>query len=343
MTLAAPALVFTLTLAVAYGLKRALFAALRGWSQRSSSRLPDTLRDALNGTVMIWALILAIHLAAQSSELPARATHWIGIALMILWIFSLTLMLTRLAGNMIRIYGTAAPGAITVTSLTQNLAQLGIVILGIMVLLNQLGIPITPILTALGVGGLAVALALQDTLSNLFAGFYIAVAAQVRVGDYIKLNTGEEGYVTDITWRSTMIRALSNNLIIVPNNKLAQAVVTNFHLPEKRMASSVRVNVAYTADFNRVESVLAEVAQTAAREVPGMLAEPAPNVRFDPGFTDAGLGFSVNYQVAEFVDQFQVQHELRTRIYRRFRQEKIPFQPASQTVLVSQPEPREDK
>ena len=76
-----------------------------------------------------------------------------------------------------------------------------------MIILNQLHVSIAPILTALGVGGLAVALALQDTLSNLFAGFYVAVAGQVRLGDYIvKLDTGEEGYVTDISWRTTTIR-----------------------------------------------------------------------------------------------------------------------------------------
>ena len=76
-------------------------------------------------------------------------------------------------------------------------------ILGGLILLNHFKVSITPILTALGVGGLAVALALQDTLSNLFGGFYVAVAGQVRLGDYIKLNTGEEGYVTDIGWRCT--------------------------------------------------------------------------------------------------------------------------------------------
>ncbi len=100
-----------------------------------------------------------------------------------------------------------------------------------MILLNLLGVSITPILTALGVGGIAVALALQDTLANLFAGFYVSLAGQLRVGDYIKLDSGGEGYITDITWRSTTIRALQNNLIIVPNAKLAQAIVANYHLP----------------------------------------------------------------------------------------------------------------
>src|SRR5262249_36133336 len=184
-----------------------------------------------------------LHLATQSSELPPRWMTRLAQLLLVLWIVSLAIMLSRLLGNIIRYYGSDIPGAMPVTTLTQNLAQIGVVILAFMVLLNLLGIPIAPILTALGVGGLAVALALQDTLSNLFAGFYVAIARQVRLNDYIKLNTGEEGYVSDITWRSTTIRTLGYNMIIIPNSKLAQAVVTNYYLPEKKMSIQVLVSV----------------------------------------------------------------------------------------------------
>ena len=154
----------------------------------------------------------------------------------------------RIARDLIRLYGSQVAGALPVATLTQNLAQIAVVILGALVLLEHFKFSITPMLTALGVGGLAVALAMQDTLSNLFGGFYVAVAGQVRLGDYIKLNTGEEGYVTDIGWRSTTIRSLGNSLIIVPNAKLAQAIVTNYDLPEKRMSATVEVRVSYDCD-----------------------------------------------------------------------------------------------
>jgi small-conductance mechanosensitive channel len=208
--------------------------------------------------------------------------------------------------------------------------------------MSALGFRITPILTALGVGGLAVALALQDTLSNLFSGFYVAVARQVRLGDYIKLNTGEEGYVTDIGWRSTTIRALANNMILVPNAKLAQAVVTNYHLPEKRMGIDIPVVVSHGSDLDRVEAILLEVAQQSAQEVPGMVAEPAPNVMFDPGFTDSGLGFKVGVQVAEFVAQFGVRNELRKRIYRRLKAEGVQIARPTRVVEMHETPARGD-
>jgi small-conductance mechanosensitive channel len=247
--------------------------------------------------------------------------------LLILWIVSLTAVAAKVAGSLVKLYGGGVASALPVTTLTQSLASLGVATVGILILLDTLHISVTPILTALGVGGLAVALALQDTLSNLFAGFYVSLAGQVRLGDYVKLDSGEEGYVTDISWRSTTLRALPNNLIVVPNAKLAQAIVTNYHLPEKRMSLLLPVSVSYDSDPELIERILIEEAFSGAKEIPGLLAEPAPFVRFIPGFGGSSLDFTLICQVAEFVDQYLAQHELRKRIFKRFRREgiEIPF------------------
>lgn len=325
--LAVPLGILLLTLSVAWVVKRLLFRVLDRWAARTSSTLDNLVVAALRAPFMLWALILAVHLATQVSDLPERVTRLTSQGLLILWIVSLTLVAARMAADVAKHYGTRAQGALPVTTLTQNLARLGVVSFGVIILLNQLGISITPILTALGVGGLAVALALQDTLANLFAGFYVSLAGQIRVNDYIKLASGEEGYVTDISWRSTSIRALPNNLIIVPNATLAQAIVTNYHLPEKRMSLLIPIGVGYNSDPDQVERILIEEVVQGAKEIPGLLAEPAPFVRFIPGFGDSSLNFTLICQVAEFVDQYLAQHELRKRIFRRFRREgiEIPF------------------
>src|SRR5581483_1111858 len=140
-------------------------------------------------------------MAIRFSEVPGRIADRIEVWLAILWITSLTLMVSRLAGNFVRFYGGRFASDFPVTSLTKNLAQIFVITLGALSILHSLNISVTPLLTALGVGGLAVALALQDTLSNLFGGFYITVAGQIRLGDYIRLNTGEEGFIADISWR----------------------------------------------------------------------------------------------------------------------------------------------
>ncbi len=187
----------------------------------------------------------------------------------------------------------------------------------------------------LGVGGLAVALALQDTLGNLFGGFYITIAGQVRLGDYIRLNgTGEEGYVADISWRSTTIRTLMNSMVIVPNSKLSQAIVTNFMLPEKSMGISIGVGVSYDADPDRVEQALMEIGQAATKEIDGMLPNGEVSVRLIPGFGDSALQFQLNVKISEFSRQYVVQHELRKRILKRLREEKIEMPYPTQTLLL---------
>ena len=322
-----PLAVLLTVVVIGWFAKRILFRFLEAWSARSKGRFDDVLVQALRGPFMLWVMILGLHIAVQTSELPARFTVLVGRVLLILWIVSLTVAAAKLAGAMVRLYGHNTSSALPVTTLTQSLASLAVATVGTLILLDTLHISVTPILTALGVGGLAVALALQDTLSNLFAGFYVSLAGQVRVGDYVKLDSGEEGYVTDINWRSTSMRALPNNLIVVPNSKLAQAIVTNYHLPEKRMSLLVPIGVSYDSDPELVERILIEEALSGAREIKGLLAEPAPFVRFIPGFGDSSLNFTLICQVAEFVDQYLAQHELRKRIFKRFRQEgiEIPF------------------
>jgi small-conductance mechanosensitive channel len=329
-----PLLVFLITFGAAFLVRRLFLGGLESWSRRAQTRTVAAVREALRGPTHIWCLILAIHFAIQSSDLPARFTERAPEVLQVLFITSLTLMCMRIAGETVRNFGGQIPGALPVTTLSQNLAQLAVLIIGILIGLRIIGIEITPILTALGVGGLAVALALQDTLANLFAGFYISVARQIRPGDYIKLQTGEEGYVTDISWRATALRSLSNNMVIVPNAKLAQSNITNFHLPEKRMGTSVVVNVAYDSDIAQVERVLLDVATRGLAEIPGMAPEPPPSVTLDPGFAEYSLGFTLGFQIAEFSAQYGVRNELRKRILRRFREEGIEIPVPARALYI---------
>lgn len=326
--------IFGATFLACWLIRRLVLRALKAWTSRTGSRTGDVLFEALHGPTLIWALILSVHLAFQGSDLPVKYTHQVANVLLVLWVGSLTLMSMRIAGDLVRYQGSRIPGAMPVTTLTQNLAQISVVILGLLIILAHFNVSIAPILTALGVGGLAVALALQDTLSNLFGGFYVAVAGQVRLGDYIKLNTGEEGYVTDIGWRSTTLRIPANNMIIVPNAKLAQAIVTNYYLPEKRMATNFPVTVNYDCDPDVVERVLQEVLVQSAGEIPGMLADPTPSVAFEPGFVDAGMAFTANFHVTEFASQGPVRNELRRRVLRRFRAEGIAIPYPTRTLYL---------
>jgi len=193
-------------------------------------------------------------------------------------------------------------------------------------MMNQLGVSIAPILTALGVGGLAVALALQDTLGNLFAGIHIILSRQVHVGDYIKLDTGAEGTVADINWRNTTIRAQANNLVVIPNSKLASAIVTNFQMPEPEQSLVIPVGVAYGSDLAKVEQVTIEVARDVQRSVEGAIPEFEPFIRYHT-LGESAVQLSTILRIRSFDAQFIVKHEFIRRLHDRYRAEgiEIPF------------------
>jgi small-conductance mechanosensitive channel len=321
-----PLAVFVLLSGAALLIRRLGFVVLERWTRRRGDGIGSILLTTLRVPSVMWALALGLYGALEASDLPPRLVTLFGLTLRALIILSVTLVAVNLTTALISLYGARRAFLMPVTGLTQAFARAMVLILGGLVLLGSLGIAITPLLTALGVGGLAVALALQDTLKNLFAGMHILADRPIRVGDYVRLESGEQGSVQDIGWRSTRLRMLRNNLIVIPNAKLAESIVVNYSLPEARTYLRVRVGASYGSDPAQVETALLDVASDAAREVPGVLADPAPFVRFI-GFGESALDFGLFCHVAEITDELLVRHELRKRIVRRFREEgiDIPF------------------
>jgi small-conductance mechanosensitive channel len=133
--------------------------------------------------------------------------------------------------------------------------------IAIIMIFGTFGVEIGPFLAGLGIAGLAVALALQDTLSNVFSGIYMATDKPIRIGDYIELDSGVKGFIEDISWRTTRIKNLNSNMVFIPNSKLAQAIITNYNLPEEEISFSVPVSIAFRNDLNKVEKITLNVAK----------------------------------------------------------------------------------
>ncbi len=303
------------------------FRFFKKWAERTDTKLDDIVIRALKVPSFYLCIAIGLYIGMSVSELPQRYIFYFNKLLHVLVVFSITIATANFSGDVFRNYLSKFELPLPTTGLVYGILKGTIIIIGILIILSILGISITPLITALGVGGLAVALALQDTLANLFAGIHILAEKSIRVGDFIKLETGEEGYVEDITWRTTRIRMLPNNLVIIPNSKLAQSIVTNYYLPEKRMAVLIPISVSYSSDPELVERILIEEVKKAVGEVPGLLGSPEPLVRLIPGFGESSINFTLICHVREFVDQYLVQHELRKRIFKRFKEEgiEIPF------------------
>ena len=212
-------------------------------------------------------------------------------------------------------------------SILRNTVITAALVVGALLILDQVGVSVAPLLATLGVGALALALALQPTLGNIFAGIQLVAAGQFQVGDFVRVNdAGVEGYVTDIGWRTTTLRTLLDNYVIIPNSTLADSVLTNLHTPDPRIRLTIGVGVHYDSDLEEAEriarEVIREVQDTAEGAVPGF----AGDVRWN-AFGDSAITFDAVLQAAKPMDRFPVSNAFIKTLHRRYEEAgiEIPY------------------
>ena len=210
---------------------------------------------------------------------------------------------------------------------------------GALVAIDSIGISISPILAGLGIGGLAVALAVQPTLSNFFAGTYVVTEGELKEGDFIELEGGPSGYVEEVGWRSTKIRSRFNNLVIIPNSRMAESIVTNYFSPTPAMNVIVTGGVAYESNLVDVEKYALEEARTVIEESEKAIKGTEPSFGFS-NFGDSNVDFYVFLQAIDRAGTFGLRSELIKRIHDRFNREGIEINyPVRKLIL---PEPAND-
>jgi small-conductance mechanosensitive channel len=293
----------------------------------------DDIIMAFLRTVVPWCAALGCAWGAVLC-LPLKAGYRFDTdhALLALIVVVVAIGSGKVAGDVVQAGALSHAGTSGSATIFVSITKVVVWTIGALVLLDSLGIAITPLLTALGVGGLAVALALQDTLSNLFAGVHILASRKVQPGDFIALDNGMEGYIVDTNWRNTIIRQLPNNILVVPNATVASSIVTNFHLPERELSVTVPVGVSYDSDLEHVEQVTLEVGQEVMEEVAGGVAGHEPLIRYTT-FGGSSVNFNVILRAAEVTTRAMVTHEFIKRLHRRFQKEGIDFQSPTEAVV----------
>lgn len=314
--------------------EKIILLRLKTVSKKSPWKGDSLVIRALSGKTWIWCGLLGLYGIMRTVPMDAELSLFFHKVLAISMIGTLVFIASNIAGGLIRLYTQQIETHLPSVSIFATLSKIFIIVIGILIILQYLGISITPILTALGVGGLAVALALQDTLSNLFAGLNIILSKQIRPGDYIKLDMGEEGYVADITWRNTTIRQQPNTMVVIPNNKLSAAIITNYYQPNKQMSVKLPLSVGYDSDLDKVEAVTIQTVQSVLKEIKGGIQTVNPLVRFQQ-FGDSGIHLSIIFDVAEITDQHLIKHELIKRLLIRYRDEGIQIPYPMRRVLLT--------
>jgi len=317
------------------------------------SRLADVTRwrgdnllvRSLRGIPLFWGAAVGTYLATLAVSDAPQLVDVLNDGGRVALVWSLVIICARLVGGSMTTYAERAASLLPATSILPGLARLAVYVVGVLIVLRQIGVAIAPVLGALGVGGLAVALALQNTLSNIFAGLYLIASRTIRPGHYVRLDSGEEGYITDISWRSATVRTIEDNAVVVPNEKLASSIVTDFYLPQETMQVRVSVGVDYDSDPEHVEDVTLDVAREVMREMtetetavapgrydrPGSSAPaatdlPEPKLFFHT-FGEFSLNLIVFLRVDEFFDQYRLRHLFMKRLIARYEEEdiRIPF------------------
>lgn len=220
------------------------------------------------------------------------------------------------------------------SSIMKNFISIIFWILGLLFILNSVGISITPLLTALGVGGIAVALAVQAPLANLFAGMQILMSKQIRPGDYIKLTNGEEGTIQDISWRTTILQTRGEMTVIIPNSTVASSILVNNSWPRQACYITIPLQVSYDSDLAKVEAIAVEAAREVSMAISANpeLADQAV-ARFSR-FNDFGIGLNISLKAGDYMETSLLTDALIKKIHQRFKEEHIVIPMPTQQIIM---------
>lgn len=321
--------IFAISLVVAFIVWFTFNKVLTRITARTGTTLDDLIVKAIGGPLFIFVLVFGPYTALTATTYLDEYQGQLDRGVLSAEIIIVSYAIKRIIAALLTWYGKEIAHKTTtnwderVLPTIKRFADLAIVSVAALLLLQAQGLNISPLLAGLGIGGLAVALAIQPTLSNLFAGTYTVTESRIGSGDYIEIDGGPSGWVEEVGWRTTKIRDFFNNLIIIPNSKLADSIVTNVQGPDPAVMSRVECGVSYESDLEQVAEVTIEETTKVLKENPEAAdLEYTPIVRFRE-FGDSNINFIVIFRAQSFIGQFLLKDQVIRRIHKRFGEEGI--------------------
>lgn len=286
------------------------------------SRVTKIPRDIWRNIFRFMPTLLGIQLTKDILNLPDFVQNILSYHYHSVVIITVTFFCAHTVSSFLKDKLSKSGDKAATTSILTTVVDLGVYMVGVLFILSSYGISISPLLTALGAGGLASALALQDTLANLFSGITTLVSKQVHMGDYIRLSSGEAGRVVDMNWRNTTIRTATGNMVIVPNKSIATATLTNYEQPLAECTISIPLTITYDNDLQRVEDVTLGVARHILDHSEYGVTGFEPLVRYDQ-MGEYGISFKVVLRIRNIVDEAVLKHQFIKSIYTTYKKEHI--------------------
>ena len=310
----------------------------------TTTSLDDEILEAVKRPLSIGIVLLGAHVSINS--IPMFSTYsevlsqFFRVVLIVLLSYTCVRVLNASVGWYMKDIAAKTESTFDdkYIPLFRKIISIIIYLLTGLLILGELGIEITPLIASLGIGGLAVALALQDTLANFFAGAYIVADKPLKPGDYISFE-GNEGYVLEVGWRSTRIKTLRDSIVVVPNSKITQSIITNYYLPTEELTFTVPVGVSYDSDLEKVEKVTLEAARKILKETPGGAKNFEPVFRYAK-FGEYSIEFTIVLKAEKFVDKFPITHEFIKALKTRFDKEGIEIPYPTKTIHMKEKQPK---
>ena len=338
-----PAIIMVIALCVGIILNRLLVQKLAGRVKAAESELMEIFFRAMRGIPIYLSVVIGLYWSVTTSDLPESLEKLFSYVLFAMIIFSLTRVCERTLSGFIRMkFGPSTD--ITQSTLLDTIFRAAIYASGALIILDYFGISVAPIMAAMGFGSVAIAMGVKEPLENIFTGLLLIISKQIRVNDYIRLSTGDEGRVTDINWRYiTVTPPNEGSVVVIPSKVIANAVSTNFSQPRDDIIVVVPIGVSYDSDLEHVERVTVEVARELQIKIDGY--KPmfdsegvdrntlAPIVRYQ-AFNDSSIDFNTILHVQTFTNQYLLKHEFIKAITKRYREEGINIPFPIRTVLM---------
>lgn len=324
--------IITIFLGIVLGLffKKFLVSRLKSLSEKNNWQSDDVVIDAIDSVIVFWFFLAFSSMAIGNADLPGPEDIYQKIISAFL-IISISFTGSKVVLGLLDIWSQTNK-SLPSTGIFKGLTNFVIFSIGILFILQSFGISITPLITALGVGGLAVSLALKDTLSDLFGGINILLSKTMQEGDYVQLDNGYQGYVENIGWRFTTIRERANNMISIPNSVLSGSISKNFTSKDASFRVPIQVGVSYDSDLDHVERVALDVAMDLYKNLDEVSKSYEPVIRFRE-FADSSINFFIYFQGNNFGDHNVILNAYIKALHKRFKEEKIDIPYPIRTLI----------
>ena len=311
------------------------------FTKTTETEIDDVLANALRGPIVAFIAVQGLDIALRTLSYLDEHTETIQRTAFALTLIIVVIAARRLVLELVDWLSTR-PGVSELPGFdsrsmpfVRRILNVLLLAIGLLLVLDAVGVSISPLLAGLGLGGFAIALALQPLLSNIFASSYVITDASIAVGDYVELAGGPTGVVEDIGWRATRIRTFDNNISVVPNAAVAESIITNYDSADARADARVDCGIAYEEDLERVEALVLEELFKLL-DLDYVDQERTPLFRYSE-FADSNINFFVKMRAVTWGDSFLLKHEMMKRIHSRLMAEGVVINyPARRLMLASE-------